>query len=176
MAVNGICHSRGHLCFINTSFFFPTSLQPLHWNLVYRFAVKSYSSSLLFCGIDLLFLTKIDGHIMPRLRCSCPYCGPSRPPGTIIWTNLNLHYIRKLIYAVSSVYFNHSLICWHSIFTLHIFYLFALAVKNELNVNYMTWNKHIIPGYYRTRWFMCSEWHDCYWGHWRRGMPFPDFT
>jgi hypothetical protein len=25
-----------------------------------------------------------------------PYCGPSRPPGTMIWRNLNLHYIRKL--------------------------------------------------------------------------------
>ena len=25
-----------------------------------------------------------------------PYCGPSRPPGTMIWTILNLHYIKKL--------------------------------------------------------------------------------
>jgi hypothetical protein len=25
-----------------------------------------------------------------------PYCGPSRPPGTMIWRDLNLHYIRKL--------------------------------------------------------------------------------
>jgi hypothetical protein len=25
-----------------------------------------------------------------------PYCGPSRPPGTMMWTILNLHYIRKL--------------------------------------------------------------------------------
>jgi hypothetical protein len=25
-----------------------------------------------------------------------PYCGPSRPPGTMIWTKLNVHYVRKL--------------------------------------------------------------------------------
>ena len=25
-----------------------------------------------------------------------PYCGPSRPPGTMMLTILNLHYIRKL--------------------------------------------------------------------------------
>ena len=25
-----------------------------------------------------------------------PYCGPYRPPGTMMWTILNLHYIRKL--------------------------------------------------------------------------------
>jgi hypothetical protein len=25
-----------------------------------------------------------------------PYCGPSQPPGSMIWTNLNLHFIRKL--------------------------------------------------------------------------------
>jgi hypothetical protein len=39
--------------------------------LVYRFVVKSYSSSSLFSWIDLLFFTKVDGRIMPRLRCSC---------------------------------------------------------------------------------------------------------
>jgi hypothetical protein len=27
-----------------------------------------------------------------------PYCGPSRPPGTMMWTILNMHYIRKLSY------------------------------------------------------------------------------
>ena len=27
-----------------------------------------------------------------------PYCGPIVPPGVMIWTNLNLHYIRKLPY------------------------------------------------------------------------------
>jgi hypothetical protein len=27
---------------------------------------------------------------------SFPYCGPSRPSGTMMWTILNLHYIRKL--------------------------------------------------------------------------------
>jgi hypothetical protein len=43
----------------------------LHWNLVYRFVVKSYSSSSLFSGIDLLFFTRIDRRIMPRFRCSC---------------------------------------------------------------------------------------------------------
>jgi hypothetical protein len=26
-----------------------------------------------------------------------PYCGPSRPPGTMMWTILNLQYIRKLL-------------------------------------------------------------------------------
>jgi hypothetical protein len=25
-----------------------------------------------------------------------PYCGPSRPLGTMLWRNLNLHYMRKL--------------------------------------------------------------------------------
>ena len=25
-----------------------------------------------------------------------PYCGPTRPPGTMIWTNLNLLYVSKL--------------------------------------------------------------------------------
>jgi hypothetical protein len=25
-----------------------------------------------------------------------PYCGPSGLPGTMIWRNLNLHYIKKL--------------------------------------------------------------------------------
>jgi hypothetical protein len=25
-----------------------------------------------------------------------PYCAPSRPPGTMMWTILNLHYIRYL--------------------------------------------------------------------------------
>ena len=31
-------------------------------------------------------------------KYSCPYCGPSRPPGTMMLTILNLHYIRKLSY------------------------------------------------------------------------------
>jgi hypothetical protein len=46
-------------------------LHLLHWNLVYRFVVKNYSSNSLFSGIDLLFCTEIDGRIVPRLRCSC---------------------------------------------------------------------------------------------------------
>jgi hypothetical protein len=25
-----------------------------------------------------------------------PYCGLSRPPGTIMWTNFNVHYVRKI--------------------------------------------------------------------------------
>jgi hypothetical protein len=29
-------------------------------------------------------------------KYSFPYCGPSGPPGTMMWTILNLHYIRKL--------------------------------------------------------------------------------
>jgi hypothetical protein len=29
-------------------------------------------------------------------KYSFPYCGPSRLPGTMMWTILNLHYIRKL--------------------------------------------------------------------------------
>jgi hypothetical protein len=35
-----------------------------------------------------------------------PYCGPSRPPGTMIWRNLNLHSIRKLSckYDLNSLY------------------------------------------------------------------------
>jgi hypothetical protein len=47
-----------------------TSLQLLHWNLVYRFVVKSDSSSSLFSGIDLLFFTKVDRRILPRLVLS----------------------------------------------------------------------------------------------------------
>jgi hypothetical protein len=31
-----------------------------------------------------------------RCKYVLPYCGPSRPLGTMVWTNLNLHYIRKL--------------------------------------------------------------------------------
>jgi hypothetical protein len=27
-----------------------------------------------------------------------PYCGPSRPPGTMMWKILNLHYIRNTVY------------------------------------------------------------------------------
>jgi hypothetical protein len=27
-----------------------------------------------------------------------PYCGPTRPPGAMIFTNLYLHYVRKLPY------------------------------------------------------------------------------
>jgi hypothetical protein len=50
---------------------FWTFLHLLHWNLVYRFVGKSYSSNSLFSGIDLLFCTEINGRIMPRLHCSC---------------------------------------------------------------------------------------------------------
>ena len=52
-------------------FFFFYIFAALTMKLVYRFVVKSYSSSSLFSWIDLLFFTKVDGRIMPRLRCSC---------------------------------------------------------------------------------------------------------
>jgi hypothetical protein len=48
-----------------------------------RFVVKSYSSSSLFCSMDLLFFTEMDGRIMPRLRCSC----------SLVWRS---HYYRWL--------------------------------------------------------------------------------
>jgi hypothetical protein len=75
-----------------SGFFFSTSLHLLHWNLVYHFVVKSYSSNSLFSGIDLLFFTKVDGRIMPRLRCSCSIC---------------LQFLIEIWHFVSHVYFDH---------------------------------------------------------------------
>jgi hypothetical protein len=33
---------------------------------------------------------------MTICKYSFPHCDPSRSPGTMMWTILNLHYIRKL--------------------------------------------------------------------------------
>jgi hypothetical protein len=47
--------------------------------------------------IGLLFQkNKIFFFNINRSEYGFPYCDPSQPPGTIIWRNLNLHYIRKL--------------------------------------------------------------------------------
>ena len=45
--------------------------------------------------IGLLVLEKIFFNIN-ICQYGFPYCGPSRPPGTMMLTILNLHYIRKL--------------------------------------------------------------------------------
>ena len=45
--------------------------------------------------IGLLVLKKIFFNIN-ICKYGFPYCGPSRPPGIMMWTILNLHYIRKL--------------------------------------------------------------------------------
>jgi hypothetical protein len=46
--------------------------------------------------IGLLVLWRMVFLNINTCKYAFPYCGPSRPPGTMIWTNLNLHYIRKL--------------------------------------------------------------------------------
>jgi hypothetical protein len=45
--------------------------------------------------VGLLVLEKIVFNVN-ACKYGFPYCGPSQPPGTMIWINLNLHYIRKL--------------------------------------------------------------------------------
>ena len=45
--------------------------------------------------IGLLVLEKIFFNIN-ICKYGFPYCGPSRPPGTMMLTILNLHYIRQL--------------------------------------------------------------------------------
>jgi hypothetical protein len=46
--------------------------------------------------IGLLVLEKIFFFDISTSEYSFPYCGPTQPPGTMIWRNLNLHYIRKI--------------------------------------------------------------------------------
>jgi hypothetical protein len=50
--------------------------------------------------IGLLVLKKIFKDFFPNIN-TCkndfPHCGPARPRGTMICTNLNFHYIRKLL-------------------------------------------------------------------------------
>jgi hypothetical protein len=48
--------------------------------------------------IGLLVLEKKIYFNISICKYGFPYCGPSRPPGTMMWTILNLHYIRKLSY------------------------------------------------------------------------------
>ena len=47
-------------------------------------------------GIGLLVLGKKIFYYKHICKYGFPYCGPSRSPGTMTWTILNLHYIRKL--------------------------------------------------------------------------------
>jgi hypothetical protein len=47
-------------------------------------------------GIGQLVLEKIFFFNINTFKYSFPYCGPIWSPGTMVWTNLNLHYIRKL--------------------------------------------------------------------------------
>jgi hypothetical protein len=46
--------------------------------------------------IGLLVLEKKIFFNINICKYGFPYCGPSRPQGTMMWTILNLHYIRKL--------------------------------------------------------------------------------
>jgi hypothetical protein len=46
--------------------------------------------------IGLLLLGKKIFFNINICKYGLSYCGPSRPPGTMMWTILNLHYIRKL--------------------------------------------------------------------------------
>jgi hypothetical protein len=46
--------------------------------------------------IGLLVLDKKIFFNINICKYSFPYCGPIRTPGTMKWTILNLHYIRKL--------------------------------------------------------------------------------
>ena len=46
--------------------------------------------------IGLLVLEKKIFFNVNICKYSFPYCGPSRPPGIMMLTILNLHYIRKL--------------------------------------------------------------------------------
>jgi hypothetical protein len=50
--------------------------------------------------IGLLVLEKIFKDFFPNINTygnDFPNCGPTQPPGTMICTNLNFHYIRKLL-------------------------------------------------------------------------------
>ena len=57
----------------------------------------SFHLNLKFSGLVVLE-KKIFKHFSYINTCKngFPYCGPARPPGAMIWTNLNLHYVRKL--------------------------------------------------------------------------------
>jgi hypothetical protein len=50
----------------------------------------------IFVGQELVKKILKDFSHWNKCEYVLPYCGPSRPPGTIIWTKLNLNYIRKL--------------------------------------------------------------------------------
>jgi hypothetical protein len=68
---------------------------PFHVQFRISFTKGRFVLSLIEIG--LLVLEKILFNIN-TCEYGFPYCGPIRPPGTMIWTNLNLHYtcIRKL--------------------------------------------------------------------------------
>lgn len=51
--------------------FFLAIFAAIAFKFVYCFVVESYSSTLRFGVIDLLFNTNIDGRIVPCWRCSC---------------------------------------------------------------------------------------------------------
>jgi hypothetical protein len=56
--------------------------------------------------IDHLVLEKNFFFKINTCKYSFPYCGPIWPTGIMIWTNLNLHYVRKLLCT--------SKLFWHS--------------------------------------------------------------
>ena len=55
------------------------------------------NTSLSFSG-RIVFEKKIFKELLCILLCKTliRHCGPTLPPGTMIWTNLNLHYLRML--------------------------------------------------------------------------------
>jgi hypothetical protein len=63
----------------------------------FRFPFTQGWSKLSLIEIGLLVLKKKIFPYINMCKYSFPYCGPSRPPGTMMWTILNLHYIRKLL-------------------------------------------------------------------------------
>jgi hypothetical protein len=51
----------------------------------------------IFVGQKFLKTILKDFSHWNKCKYVLPYCGPSRAPGTIIWINMNLNYIRKFL-------------------------------------------------------------------------------
>jgi hypothetical protein len=62
----------------------------------FRFPFTQGWCMLSLIEIGLLVLEKKIFPYINICKYSFPYCGPSRPPGTMMWTILNLNYIREL--------------------------------------------------------------------------------
>jgi hypothetical protein len=55
----------------------------------------TYTCKVSFIEIGLLVLEKKIFFNVNTQKYGFPYCGPSQPPGIVVCTNLNLHYICK---------------------------------------------------------------------------------